>query len=537
MTPDGQPNSSAIPASGRADREDLSRLEVSKVSKAFEAVLAVNDVSVEFKGSQVHALLGENGAGKSTLIRLIAGDHRPDSGEIRLDGQPLMLAHPQEAFEHGIACVHQTPAFAPRLSVTENLFLGLPFGQRRAGLIDWAAEHRAARDALSQVGLSLDPYARLADLAPHERQFVALARALQHNPRVMLLDEITASLAEPELRLLYEVIGRVLDRGVAVVYVTHRLEEVFDVAHVATVLRDGRHIATVPVEGLTHRRLTEYIVGRKIDEVIPERQDTASGQTTGSALVARDVGDGEHTAGISFDVRSGEVLGIAGLAGSGQSELLRLLFGAEPLTQGEMLLEGEPYAPKHPTEAIARNVAMVTEDRHFDGFCNNLPVWKNITLPWVQGFRRRGFLRLRTERATAGERADRFGVRMPSIDASMSQLSGGNQQKVVLAKWVSESPRVLILDEPTHGVDIRSRYEIYDLVQRLAARGVAIIVASSELEELEILCDRVLLLRGGRVVGELRGSDVNEGVILSSLLATTDSRPEDDGVVASHASG
>lgn len=522
MTSDTHSDRPAIAASGGADRKDLARLELSKVCKAFDAILAVDEVGVEFKGGEIHALLGENGAGKSTLIRLIAGDHRPDSGEIRLDGHPLRLAHPREAFEHGIACVHQTPAFAPNLSVTENLFLGLPFGQRRAGLIDWTAERREARTALSRVGLSLDPHTRLGDLALHERQFVALARALQHHPRVMLLDEITASLAEPEVRMLYEVIRHVRDRGVAVVYVTHRLEEVFDVADVATVLRDGKHVATVPVEGLTQRRLTEFIVGRDIGELIPERQES-SRQTTGSALVAQNVGDGEHTDGISFDVRPGEVLGIAGLAGSGQSELLRLLFGAEPLRQGEMMLQGEPYAPKHPAEAIARNVAMVTEDRHFDGFCKNLSVWKNITLPWVRRFRRRGFLHLRTERATAAELADHFGVRMPSIDASMSQLSGGNQQKVVLAKWISESPHVLILAEPTHGVDIRSRYEIYDLIKRLAAQEVAVIVVSSEFEELETLCDRVLLLRAGRVIDELRGSDVKEDVILGNLLSTTDS--------------
>lgn len=518
-----------------APDRDVARLGVVNVHKGFGAVTALDGVSVEFTGGKVHALLGENGAGKSTLIRLIAGDHRPDSGAICLDGNLLDLAHPQQAFEHGIACVHQAPAFAQSLSVTENLFLGLPFGLRRAGLIDWVAEHRAAAAALSRVGLSLDPRMHLEDLRPHERQFVALARALQHKPRLMLLDEITASLAEPDVRTLYGIIRHARDQGVAVVYVTHRLEEVFDVADVATVLRDGRHITTTPVEELTQRRLTEYIVGSKLGGLVPNRSGVAGQRESDAALVVRNAGDGKHVPGVSFDVRSGEVLGIAGLAGSGQSELLRILFGAEPLTDGEMLLWGEPYAPKHPGDAIARGVAMVTENRHIDGFCGNLPLWQNITLPWVKRFQQYGVLRLSGERLAAEERANRFGVRMPSVDALMNQLSGGNQQKAILAKWVSESPRLLILDEPTHGVDIRSRFEIYRLIQGLAAEGVAVIIASSEFEELEILCDRVLLLRSGRVLSELRGSDVNEDVILTGLLSATEAPRRNDGVVTSHA--
>ena len=536
MTQSDRPASSAVAVPDAAGRDQFALLDVVGVSKSFEAVRAVDDVSVEFKGGEVHALLGENGAGKSTLVRLIAGDHGPDSGEIRLDGEVLHLAHPREAFRRGIACVHQTPAFVLALSVTENLFLGLPFDQRRGGMIDWAAEHRAAEDALSRVGLSLDPHMRLADLAPHERQFVALARALQHNPRVMLLDEITAALPKPEVQTLYEIIRHVRSRGVAVVYVTHRLEEVFDIADTATVLRDGKVIATEPTRELNERKLTEHIVGREISKVIPELQAATSEPGSGAILTARNVGDGHTVAGVSFEIHPGEVLGIAGLAGAGQTELLRLIFGAEDLAEGEMLLEGKPYSPKHPAEAIERQVAMVTEDRHTDGICKNLPIWQNVTLPWVARFRRNGLLRLGAERRTAAERANRFRVRMPSVDASMGQLSGGNQQKVILAKWVPGAPRLLILDEPTHGVDIRSRYEIYELIRDLAAEGVGIILASSEFEELEILCDRVLALRFGRVIAELRGSDVNEHLVLSTLLATDSSAKEEDGVVASHAS-
>jgi ABC-type sugar transport system ATPase subunit len=505
------------------------RLQLSEVVKNFDAVLAVDAVSFEVQGGEVHALLGENGAGKSTLIRLLAGDYPPDSGEIRLDGREFRPSHPREAIEHGIACVHQTPLFVPNFSVTENLLLGLPYEQRRAGFIDWASEHRQAQKALAEVGLALDPSTRLADLELHERQFVALARALRQEPRVLMLDEITASLAEREVRRLYEVVRRVRDEGVAVVYVSHRLEEVFDIADRATVLRDGRHIATSSVDGLTHRKLTELIVGRDIEDVISQRQTASRHRDGEPVLVARNIGDGKQTSDISFELRAGEILGIAGLAGSGQSSVLRMLFGADRVREGNMSLEGGPYSPRHPSEAIEAGVAMVTEDRHHDGLVQSLPVWQNTTLPWVTRFRRGILLRLHTERVAAEKQTRRLGVRMPSIDATMSLLSGGNQQKVVLAKWISGSPRMLILDEPTHGVDIGSRYEIYDIVKGLAARGVAIIVVSSEFEELETLCDRVLLLRAGRLLGELSDSDVTEDRILSRLLAAHGSQVQDAG--------
>jgi ABC-type sugar transport system ATPase subunit len=502
------------------DGQPAARLQISEVVKAFDAVLALDRVSFEIETGEVHALLGENGAGKSTLIRLLAGVYPPDSGEIRLDGSEFRPAHPHEAIDHGIACVHQTPLFVPNFSVTENLLLGLRYGQRRAGFIDWASEHRQARAALAEIGLSLDPRTRLADLELHERQFVALARTLQQKPRVLLLDETTASLAEPEVKRLYEVVRRLRDEGVAVVYVSHRLEEVFDIADRATILRDGRHIATRPVDELTHRKLTELIVGRDIEDVISQRQTTTEHGHGEPVLVARGIGDGEETSGISFDLHAGEILGLAGLAGSGQSSVLRLLFGAQRSREGDMFVEGTPYSPRHPSDAIEAGLAMVTEDRHYDGLVPNMPVWQNTTLPWVTRFRRGLLLRLHGERAEAAEQTRRLGVRMPSIDATIALLSGGNQQKVVLAKWMSGSPRILILDEPTHGVDIGSRYEIYDIVRGLAAHGVAIILASTDFEELETLCDRVLLLRGGRLVGELSGSDVTEERILGRLLAT-----------------
>jgi ABC-type sugar transport system ATPase subunit len=496
-------------------RGDIPRpvLEVRGLSKSFGSVRALQDVDWELRPGEIHALLGENGAGKSTLIRILAGDHVRDAGELLLDGAPVAFAHPQEALAAGIAFVHQIPAFVPSLSITENLRLGLP--PERRGLIDWRAEHAAAAAALAEVGVHVDPRTRLEALGPHERQLVALARGLARHPRVLVLDEITAPLTEPEVELLHGVVRGLRDRGVAIVYVSHRLEEVLAIADRVTVLRDGRRVATEPMAGLTRRRLAELIVGRDVDELFA--RDARAGRATSDEpllTVDRLGRDG----GVSLTLRAGEIVGLAGLAGSGRSRLLRCLFGAQHAEQGEMLLGGEPYAPRHPADAIGAGVGMVTEERLVDGFVDQLTVGQNITLPWLARFRRHGLLRLRQERTAATRLAERLRVRTPSVTARMAELSGGNQQKAILARWTAGDLRVLLLDEPTHGVDIGSKAEIYAIVREHAARGVGVVVASSELEELEALCDRVLLLRAGRAVGELRAEAITKEAVLHGLL-------------------
>ncbi len=492
-------------------------LSFREVTKTFGSTVAVDRVSADLVAGEIHALVGENGAGKSTLIRILAGDHIADSGEILLDGKAVRFTHPREAMEHGVGCVHQIPMFVPNLTVTENLLLGVPYERRRAGLIDWRAEHRAARQDLAEVGLSVDPRAPLETLHIHERQLVAVARALKRGLRVLVLDEVTASLSEPEVRILHDVIRDVRDRGVTIIYISHRLEEIFRLADRVTVLRDGKHVATLPVDGLTHSEIAHHIVGTAVDDLFQRKSRATPAESKEPRLIVRGLGDG-RLRDISFDLHPGEILGVSGLGGSGRTRLLHVLFGVRPFSRGEIRIDGEPHNFRDAADALIAGVALVTEDRQADGYVASLQVWQNVTLPWARRFTRGGLLRLGEERRAARASTERLGVRMPAITALMTQLSGGNQQKAIFARWITGPIRVLLLDEPTHGVDIRSKGQIYDIIRNLAAEGVAIIMVSSELEEFEALCDRVLLLREGRMIGEVDGEHISKDTILHTLL-------------------
>jgi ABC-type sugar transport system ATPase subunit len=496
-------------------------LDLRSITKRFGPVTVLDSVDFTVRAGEVHALVGENGAGKSTLIRVIAGDHVPDGGELFLGGQQVRFAHPSEAMQAGIGFVHQIPMFIANLSVTENLLLGVPFSRRRAGLIDWAAEYRAASEELANVGLDVDPRASIDTLRPHERQLVALARALKRDPRILVLDEVTASLSEPEVRILHDVIRRLRGTGVAIIYVSHRLEEIFRLADWVTVLRDGRRVASRAVAGLSHAAVAELIVGSAVDGLFARRVPEVAASTRPPRLRVRGLGD-DKLDGISFDLRPNEILGLAGLGGSGRSRLLHMLFGARPSTAGSIELDGVGKRFAGPDEALAAGIALLTEDRHADGYVQAMPVWQNVTLPWLARYRRFGFLNTTAEQATARQFTERLQVRMPGLAARMAQLSGGNQQKVLLGRWLSGAPKVLLLDEPTHGVDIRSKGEIHAIIRGMAEHGIGVIVASSELEEIEALCHRILLLRDGRLIGEYRDMDVTKARILHGLLGAPD---------------
>jgi ABC-type sugar transport system ATPase subunit len=487
------------------------------LTKTFGRTVAVDHVSFDVKRGEIHALVGENGAGKSTLIRILAGDYASDSGQILVAGQPVSFSHPSEAIEHGIGCVHQIPMFVPNLSITENLLLGVPFTRKRTGLIDWHAEHLAARGDLAAVGLSVDPRADLETLSAHERQLVAVARALKRGLKALVLDEVTASLSEPEVQILHARIRSLRDRGVSIIYVSHRLEEVFRLCDRVTVLRDGRSIATMNVEGLTKRVLARHIVGYEVGDLF-ERRTVTIASSAKPRLVVDCLSD-ERLRNVSFSLNAGEVLGVCGLAGSGRTRLLHMIFGLAPHTSGTVAIDGERFEFRDPADALAQGVTMVTEDRMKDGFVQTLPVWQNVTLPWASLFRRWGFLQLGRERGAATRNAARLGVKMPGIEADMNELSGGNQQKAIFARWITGPLRILLLDEPTHGVDIRSKRQIYDIIRELAAEGAAILLVSSELEEIEALCERAILLQRGEMIGELHGSDLAKDRILHTLLA------------------
>lgn len=504
-------------AGSRLEQAAAPALVFHRVTKAFGPTLAVNHVSFDVRAGEVHALVGENGAGKSTLIRILAGDHQPDSGSILLSGVAVKFSHPFAALESGIGFVHQIPMYVADLSVTENLRLGSRFLKTRVGLIDWSAEHTQAGEVLSQVGLSIDPRRRLGDLGPAERQLVAVARSLQRNPSVLVFDEVTASLTEPEVTIVHEQICRLRDRGIAIIYVSHRLEEIFSIGDRVSVMRDGRHIITTDIRDLTHRALVGHIVGSDVGDLYAAKSAPQAASDAPSRLELVNVGD-TKLQNLNLKVGPGEIVGVAGLGGSGRSRLLRMIFGESEGYSGEIRVDGKSCRFRSALDAIEAGVGLVTEDRMEDGFVSTLPIWKNVTLPWSSAYSTGGVLNLRKERRAALQDAGRVTVKMPSIDALMAQLSGGNQQKAIFARWVSSPVKLLLLDEPTHGVDIGSKSQIYDIIRSLTQRGVSVLLVSSDLEELVGLSDRVVVLSHRRFQSELTGEDISKDRILHNLL-------------------
>jgi ABC-type sugar transport system ATPase subunit len=451
----------------------------------------------------------------------------PDEGEIRLDGKVTTFQAPSDVVGTGLGFIHQVPALVGSASVTENIMLGSGYPHRRLGLVDWNRHHDEASDVLRVVGLAhVDPRRRLGSLPIAEQQLVALARLLHTRSSVFVLDEVTASLTSVEVDRLFAILREITkERDASVIYVSHRLAEVFEIADSVTVLRNGKLVTRRPVAELDTDTLTELIVGKELalaqraahDAPGPVAAAETYGRAANSVLQARGL-TGSVLRNVSFDLAEGEILGLAGLSGSGQTELLLSLFGAEHLLAGTITLRGQTLSLRHPSDAISAGIAMVTEDRKVDGFAEKSRIWETMVLPRLRQFSRAGFLPLARLKASASERARRFDIRPAGVDHVMSSLSGGNQQKVLLARWLTPHTELLLLDEPTHGVDIGAKTAVYQLVREAAAAGMSVIVASSDTQELETLCDRVMLLDRGSVLGELLGADVSSDLILSHLL-------------------
>ncbi|HET6998311.1 MAG TPA: sugar ABC transporter ATP-binding protein [Solirubrobacterales bacterium] len=489
-------------------------LKAERVSKAFGPTQALADVSLELKKGSVHALLGGNGSGKSTLIKSIAGVEAADAGalEVRGERHDLRSMTPAQAREAGLHFVHQQRTTFPQLTVTENLAIGRGFDTGAGGRIDWRRARRRAAEVLERFQIDARPDQELGELGPATQTMVAIARALQDQADaadgVLLLDEPTASLPAPEVSLLLSALRRYANAGQAIVYVTHRLEEVFAVADWATLLRDGRVVGSVEPSQLDHDGLVELMMGRTVEQI-----ERLRGRPEGSTvLAAKGVCAGPLSA-LDLDVREGEIVGIGGLIGSGRSTLLKALFGVMPLEAGEVRIDGEPRHIGSPPDAMAAGLAYVPEDRQADAAFPELTVSENLSLTVVPDYWHRGILNRRRERRDTLGLFDSFLITAESEGAPLRSLSGGNQQKVVLARWLRRRPRILLLDEPTQGVDVGARAEIYELVHSAVADGAAALVASSDFEELARVCDRVIVLRKGALVAELRDGDLSAEVI------------------------
>ncbi len=475
--------------------EALLRLE--RVRKAFPGVLAVREASLEVRAGEVHALVGENGAGKSTLIRVVTGAHAPDGGRMEFCGRPVRWSSPLAALEGGIAAIYQELDLVPDLSVRANLFLGREGGALR--FVAAGEERRRAREVLARLGVEIDPDERTGGLDVARRQLVAVARALLVEARLLVMDEPTAALATAEVERLFAVMRALRGDGIGIVFVSHRLDEVLAVADRVTVMRDGASLGTWQAPEVDRERLVALMVGRPLGEEFPKARRSPGAEV----LAVRNLSGG-RVRDVSFSVSEGEVVGIAGLVGAGRTDLARLVFGADPKEGGEVLLDGQPTAIASPRDAIRHGVCLVTEDRKAQGLVLGLSARDNFSLPNLPRWTRHGFVRRGEELAAFARFVASLRIRLAGPEQPARDLSGGNQQKLLLARWLARESRVLIFDEPTRGVDVGAKREIYLLINELTARGKAVVMISSELPEVLGMSDRILVMRRGRLAGEAR---------------------------------
>ena len=500
-------------------------LEMVGVSKRFGATQALTDVSLALYPGEIHALLGENGAGKSTLIKIMTGIHEPDAGEIRIAGEPVRVASSQDAQRLGVAAIHQEPMIFPDLSVAENVFIG---HRNRGKLVDRRRMQREATAVLGRLGVALDVGAPARGLTLAEQQTVEIAKAISLDVRVLIMDEPTASLSAHEVRRLFRIVAALRRQGVAVLFISHRMDEVFEIADRVTILRDGRWISTTPRAELTPAQAIRGMVGRDVVELF-----TRNRRPPGAVrLAVRGLRREGAFHGVSFELRAGEVLGFAGLVGARRTDVGLALFGIAPADGGEVELDGTPVTVSGPRQAMALGIAYSTEDRHQLGLVLPMSIAANISLPSLPRYLSpAGLVRGGAERSAAQGYRSKLGIRAPSVETPAGALSGGNQQKVVISKWLETNPKVLILDEPTRGIDVGAKVEVHHLIDDLAGQGMAIVLISSDLPEVLAMSDRILVMREGRQEAILDHKEATQERVLAVAMGQEETPfPEGDGL-------
>ncbi len=491
-----------------------SLLQLGEIKKSFLAVRALKGVSFDLQAGEVHALLGENGAGKSTLIKVITGAHQPDSGSVHIDGERIHKLTPASAHKLGIAAIYQQPALFPDLSVAENIGLSLE-PPKTFRLLSWRSRHDQARDLLKRIGANIDPNAEVRSLSMPEQQLVEIAKAVGSGARILIMDEPTASLTLKEVQLLLGVIRDLRANGVGIIYISHRLEEIFQVADRVTVLRDGESVGTSHVSDINESSLIKLMVGREVETIYP----SAEGKPAGVVLSLKNIGCAlSGVNDITFDVHAGEIFGLAGLVGAGRTELARILFGLTPSDTGEISLNGQVVDIRSPSSAVEHGIAYVPEDRRRHGVILEMPIAANITMAIHSRVFPLGWLRFGKERDMALDYIRDLQIKTSGPDAPAGALSGGNQQKVALSRWLATKPKLLILDEPTQGVDVGAKSEIHKIIRRLAADGLAVIMISSDLPEILGMSDRIGVMRGGRLAAVLDGQEADAQSVMAAAL-------------------
>jgi len=480
-------------------------LSMRGVDKSFPGVHALKSVDLSVETGDVLALLGENGAGKSTLIKVLGGAHRPDSGVIEIDGCPVEITSPQDSQRAGIGIIYQEFNLVPAMTVRENIFLGQEPG--RVSFIPAGKERRRARELFDRIGVELNPDALVRDLTVAQQQVVEIAKALSLDSRIIVMDEPSAALSPREVEGLFRIVEELKSQGIGVVYVSHRLDEIFAICNRVTVLRDGAYVDSKPIGELTRETLIELMVGRKLENEFPKRAFAnpveISGAESRSGLAVNHLVGGPKVKDVSFNVRRGEIVALTGLVGAGRTETARLIFGADKREAGTITLDGKELDTKSPRDAIAAGICLLTEDRKGQGLILNQSVLENFGLPNLSRFTRGGLIQQKRERNAFQSYVEQLQIKVSGPNQRAGNLSGGNQQKVVLAKWLERDAEVIIFDEPTRGIDVGAKFEIYLLMHRLVEQGKAILMISSELPEVLGMADRIVVLHEGRVTGEI----------------------------------
>ncbi len=488
-------------------------LEVKGINKTFPGVKALQDVDLEVIKGEVHAIVGENGAGKSTLMKILTGANTKDSGSYIIEGEEIHLKSVQHSMELGISCIYQELTIVPLLDVAKNIFLGnMPM--KNATVIDYDVLYSKAQEILDKLELNVSPKTLAQDVSVAQQQMIEIGRAISRNAKIIIMDEPTSSLTEKETKVLFKVIKSLSAQGISILYISHKLEEVMEIADRVTVMRDGQKIITMQKDETTQDQIVEYMIGRTIDNYF-NKVEAKKGQTLLEVKGLTSEGLFED---ISFHVKSGEILGFFGLVGAGRSEIMRAIFGIDKYDAGEIYIEGEKVKIKDSMQAIKRGIGLVPEDRKQEGLVLMMDVLNNSTLVKINDINKFGVIDRKDELQYANEFVESLQIKTPTLKKITNELSGGNQQKVVIAKWLMMNPRILIMDEPTRGIDVSTKSEIYKLMSDLAGKGVAIIVVSSELPEILGVCDRVITVANGKITGDVMTEETNSANVMKAAL-------------------
>lgn len=503
-------------------------VSVCEITKSFVGVKALDAVSLDFVAGKVHGLIGANGAGKSTLIKILAGVYQPDSGQILLDGKPVSITSPSVASANGLRFIHQELHLVPHFNTVENLTLGLE-KVKRAGMIDWNATARKLEDVLKIVGFTKSPFVPILELSVAEQWLVAIAKALYQNVRFIAMDEPTAALSESEVERLFAIVRNLAARGIGVIYVSHRLDEVIELCDEITVFKDGHKVMHEKTANVTKEQIITAIAGHKVEALeVPDYHFADSPEL----LRLDNISDSDKLHGMSLTLKKGEVLGLTGLVGAGRTETAMSVFGANRLSGGNMFFEGKPYAPKQPSDAVKSGIVIIPEDRRGEGLITKQTLSFNINLPSLdklRGVAAIPLISMKRGAAITREAIERLQIKAGGINVPVLSLSGGNQQKVVIGKWLKKSPKLIIMDEPTQGVDVGARAEIYKLIRQMAQDdGVSFLIVSSDMEELPGLCDRVVVMAEGRQTGELTGRQITKEAMLRLSYAHEGGKRSDE---------